>query len=354
MKVENLAIGQVVKNYKELCTLLEIDIKSGASKRSQLKEMERYFKYEKEKYKFVITDIYSTPLPPNNNITKYIPLIEQLILHIIVEESDSDNRLYINRNKLLNMLKMINEQYSKMKYRNMQLSYKYNIPKETILDFYSTSDSLLKRNLETALNNLQDRSLIQWSNVFSVCELEIINAGISHIEIDKEIDKYGDIETTPVVRSKKVNRIHREATKEEERYILYMQRETLKAMECESISEVMRKGLSKDFYDRVNSALLMIHNIEMYYTAYSIRYNIYHVTERYENANVFLLDDESRELTAQLLNNEIMDKINSNATDRHNKALKGMGSFSVIGYRSDKEYTTHIKTLSNRLISNKE
>ena len=39
MNIENLKEGMVVKNYKELCKLLEIEPKISNSKKAQLKEM---------------------------------------------------------------------------------------------------------------------------------------------------------------------------------------------------------------------------------------------------------------------------------------------------------------------------
>ena len=62
MRVENLHEGQIIKNYKELCELLEIESKNGGeSKKSQLKDIERYIKYEKQGQKFIIIEIYDEP-----------------------------------------------------------------------------------------------------------------------------------------------------------------------------------------------------------------------------------------------------------------------------------------------------
>lgn len=59
----NIEIGQVVKNYKELCALLGEEECAGNSRKAQLKEFARYFEWEKSGQKFLITDIYNTPLP---------------------------------------------------------------------------------------------------------------------------------------------------------------------------------------------------------------------------------------------------------------------------------------------------
>ena len=67
MNTDKLTEGLVVKNYRELCSLVEEEIKDGNSKKAQMKEFERYFKYHKEGYKFVIDEVYETPLPKEDN-----------------------------------------------------------------------------------------------------------------------------------------------------------------------------------------------------------------------------------------------------------------------------------------------
>ena len=62
MKIENLQIGQVLKSYKQLCEVLEESVTAGNSKKSQIKEWERYFNYHKEGNKFIIDEIYDAPL----------------------------------------------------------------------------------------------------------------------------------------------------------------------------------------------------------------------------------------------------------------------------------------------------
>jgi hypothetical protein len=62
LKISNLSIGMVVKNYKILCHLLNQEAKTGKAKQYQLKNFERYFAWEKAGQKFIIMDIYDTPL----------------------------------------------------------------------------------------------------------------------------------------------------------------------------------------------------------------------------------------------------------------------------------------------------
>ena len=61
--VQKLELGQEVKNYKQLCALLnKPDYQGGCQRKSQLQDFQRYFAYQKVGRKFVITDIFDTPL----------------------------------------------------------------------------------------------------------------------------------------------------------------------------------------------------------------------------------------------------------------------------------------------------
>lgn len=60
MKIENLKVGMVIKNYKVLCELLEMPIQSGSSKKAQINVLSNCCKYHKEGQKFIIDEILST------------------------------------------------------------------------------------------------------------------------------------------------------------------------------------------------------------------------------------------------------------------------------------------------------
>jgi hypothetical protein len=62
MKIENLKVGMIYKNYKVMCELLEQPVNSGKSKQLQMKNWERYFSYEKDGVKFIVNEIFNIPL----------------------------------------------------------------------------------------------------------------------------------------------------------------------------------------------------------------------------------------------------------------------------------------------------
>jgi hypothetical protein len=62
LNLDNLFIGEEIKNYKVLCKMLMVSEKAGKSRECQLKDFKRYFNWEKSGQKFIITDIYDKPL----------------------------------------------------------------------------------------------------------------------------------------------------------------------------------------------------------------------------------------------------------------------------------------------------
>lgn len=67
MEINNLKEGMVIKNYKVLCELLEIEATTSNSKLAQFKELERYINYEKQGQKFIIKEIFDEPIKKEEN-----------------------------------------------------------------------------------------------------------------------------------------------------------------------------------------------------------------------------------------------------------------------------------------------
>lgn len=58
---EKIKAGMIFKSYRSLCSFLDEEIKAGNSKKSQIKEWERFFKFHKDGNKFIIDEVYNEP-----------------------------------------------------------------------------------------------------------------------------------------------------------------------------------------------------------------------------------------------------------------------------------------------------
>lgn len=338
MNIENLkcylAVTNVIKNYKRMCEVLEEKIKTGKSKQIQLQDWERYFSYHKNSNKFVIDEIYEEVkekmINKGGNNTPYIKYIEKLILDLLVQDLHKEE-ICLSKNKILKELKMINDNYVFCKYRVPKLSQFMKIESDTIDEWYESTDVTLKNNIEKALDNLKDQSLILWSSEISVCKIDVVSEGGLY-EINKKvsIDEYDE-----EIISFKINAGHRynfrEATKEEKKFIIYTEREIMKEMGFKNKRDIVKCGLWKVFKDRINKILLKELNVNFHYNSYKILFNEEHIYEKYEELLDLLLTKEEREENQRQLNSAIIERLNNNIQKKQNRALeKTKNTFGII------------------------
>lgn len=352
MNISNLQLNHTYKNYKELCKVLEVTTQAGNSKKAQLKEWERYFKYDKEGHSFTITYIYPIPLPENNNKTKYITTIQKLILDKVVQFGNN-GYVFISKSNLMKELKMINQNYTYAKYKQLRLAKHMDISLEEVEDFYLTSDDLLKRNIEASLNSLRNQSLIYWTHSVTLCfiETEIETNDNNRIRATKheKQNEYGETEVLFSAAKPISYRTYRKATNEEIEVILETEKDILNKYKCESISEVFKKGLANKFYTDVREILFNNYNIYWYFNSYEIVANEKYIYSKYEELLSLELEEDVRNNYMIELNNDIMNKININAEKRHSKSLLLEGNKKE--FRSNENYLNNAYKLTDTLIN---
>jgi len=333
---KKLEVGQIFNNYKEIREFLGEDNKGGDSKIAQLKGWNRYFSYDMKGHKFIIEEIYSVPLPENTNITQHAETLEKLLISAIVTMSDETSRLYISKNKLYELLHVVNSKYTKYKYAKILPTELGHIPQKVIEDFYATSDSMIKYNVESALKRLANQSLIIWGNVFTVVELEDTNDCWEDSKVQKKKKKY----------------VHREATAYESDLILSYQAIHLKRMGYNDLNDIMWKGnIKEQFYSNVLEDLERNgYSFIKYYPSFSITFSKQFVQERYDTYDHLILNGADKNILRQSLNEDIVNTINKNGIDRHNKAEQNKGSLKYIEVRQDTKYPNHIEILSETLV----
>ena len=350
MKIENLKVGQVVKNYKSLCELLDIEAKGGASKIAQHKEFDRYFEYEKQGHKYIITKIYENPKERidnrmNGNNTVFADDIEKLILNILA--SSKDDTITIARGQLYKMLNMCNENYLLGRSNISKLSEIIELPKRAIYEFYDNNSSKLRDTVERNLRRLRSRALITWKNTTTVAVTEI----------DIELNELGEPIYDKRTRSirHKVKTIHRLADKFEEKLILKYEEETLKEMNIDTIQKVFLIGKWKYFKQQVENKLRENDtNIDYYYDSYTITFNNDSIKNYVKKLSYSDIQDIKNNI-----NHNMIESIKKSTMKRHDKAIKECGLEQNI-YKQEKffeqekiDYVIEQEQLTMTLISNK-
>jgi hypothetical protein len=175
MNLNNIEVGMIVKNYKELCILLEEDILDGNSKKAQLKKWERFFDYEKQGYKFAIKEIYATPLPEdfstNDVYTKYI----QTILAKYLKENKSGE---FTTTQLLYICGFVNENWNDVSVLNKYVendNISFSQAMYYLNQLCSHVYSYCNKALFRCLNRLDKRDFLRWKKVLYILDKDIKN-----------------------------------------------------------------------------------------------------------------------------------------------------------------------------------
>jgi hypothetical protein len=276
---EVLTEGSAIRNYKELCKLLDEPILGGCSKKSQHKEWERYFSFEKDGQKYIITNVYETPLSKQDlrshgNNNEYVQHIELLLLNYL-SRKDGNKSDFTNKSLFL-MLGMVNENYTNENYYGLMKSNE-DITQFQVNHFYQRSYAKLNRTLFDALRNLSNRRLI---TVDTFIMVRLTNGNVRRAD-ENEINIIRDIE-----------------------------REVLIDMGLESMVQIHLKFKNKEFYDKVYN-LLGKHDITYYFNNINIMFTHQHIVDALEKAEL--------KMQRILLNDKIIDVINNQAEKNYER-----------------------------------
>lgn len=286
INTSRLQVGQTVKNYKELCALLGEKESAGNSRKAQLKEFARYFEWEKSGQKFLITDIYDTPLPKEDgrNKGKYVKCIEIILLNYLSKQKGYTYTL--SKKKWWELLGMVNRKYDNVSQEEL-LEINPIITKFEIRHYYQRCNKKLEEILFSALRSLSSRKLIDW-----------------------------EIETVIVTRNQEKTH-YRVANVFEKKIILRAERYVLhKIMHLEKMFNVFAKQMQDEFYRLVNEILKdsLDEDWQYYFKQVKIIYNHDQVVEA--------IPDIEAELRKLELNDKVVNTLNEHAEEKYRKERK--------------------------------
>jgi len=278
----NLYVCLVVKNYKLMCHLLQQEQKTSNSKKAQHKEWQRYFDYEKQGQKYIITEIYTEPLAKNDkralgNGSIYVPHIELILLNYLSKQEGFTAILTLK--KLFLLMGMINPKYIEEN-KDMLKARNEHITDYQINHFYQRTYQKLRKIIFDSLRNLKNRCLIDYE------ELTMINI--------IEPDIYGILRTN--IRS---------ADDEEKKNIMAAKKIILDEMGLESITLVHLKFKHVEFYNKVNMLLKDKYNINYVYTDIKILFTKEHIIKALEQAEL--------NMQKLMLNDKVITAVNEQA-----------------------------------------
>lgn len=183
MNIENLTVGMRIRNYPELCVLLNEKINTGKSKQLQIKRWEQYFKYHRDGHTFVIDEIYEQSLPTPPRKLRCDNIYAHLIESIMMDRLNNEREIKTGKRELCQFLGFFNENYSNINsdnFKNTMRQFQERgitghimTTEETqsyYTDFYKFTQSKFNDILMSALESMQRRNLIYYKKTFSIIE----------------------------------------------------------------------------------------------------------------------------------------------------------------------------------------
>lgn len=298
--ISRLESGIVVKNYKEMCEILDEDICGGDSKKAQLKEWARYFAWEKKGQKFIILDIYDEPLPKDDgrqNKNIYVQYIQVILMKILSKQRNTKDPFYITTNQLWRLLGMINNNYKNISLDDLNnMITDYEVTSFDMKKFYQRCNQRLREILFSSLNKLEDRALIKY-----------------------------EIETVIVFFDEDRKTVYKPANDIQKKKILKAERKALLDMGLESKQHAYAKFKETEFFERVNAYLHEWYGWEYTFNRIKINYNKSDVLETvYSDEAKLRSDFEEMKLQRLGLNDRVVEALYKNAQimaeNRHKKA----------------------------------
>lgn len=276
-----------IKNYPELCKVLEIDRKTSNSKKKQFKDLEQFVHFVQEGRKFIIKEIYphaKARKDGRKSIYEDKKLMELLIADYLIDSKK--NQVVVTRNQMLRHIHAINDNYSYCSANVPAFSKYAEIPEQIVYDFFNTTNSTFRSAFIDVLEELRDKALIIY-----------------------------DMTTTVAIAGEK----HREATQKEKELILKLEKETLEEFGFEKLTQarMSRKWLAFD--KRIKKRLEKESKINFYYTSYKITVNREFIENEHNNLLKKALEESERELQQSELNANVCKRLSDNADKRKQK-----------------------------------
>lgn len=324
MKIDELHEGRVFKNYKDLCNVLDIPIRSGNSKITQMKELERFCLLSRDGNKLVVQEVFDIPLPERKgrggkNI--YGDLLTLLITDRLIEQwkSTGISTVFMTRNDILKGASMINHNFSFCSANINPLSDLLKMNTNVIYDFFNSTSSTFSYSVEASLDALRKSSLLMYDKITMVR-----NSNGKHV---------------------KANYLEKE-------FILKCEKDTLEEMGYRDIPQVRVSRNWEKFKRKVSKKLKEDSNfrIDYYYTSYEITLNTHYIEAEHNTALLDTLESINREEEKDKLNTIICNRLLENAKNRKTNTVPPSRMYPV---RNHVSYVEDNQKLIDVLIDNK-
>ena len=294
LEISKLEVGMVVKNYKAMCELLGCKATSSKGRSFQFKKWKRYFDFEKQGHKFIITKIYEQPLPDTDaKITKWHIYIEPLLVMYLT----CTNEHKFNKGQLYSILGMVNTNFSLLCSKPTKGIMRKRIDEHTLdvtdfdlMDFTKRAELKLGEILITSLKSMERRNVIKCDMEYIVCDSN---------------DKY------------------RTAKEDEACLIVQAQEQVISSMGYRNFADIKLFNKVKEYNSNLNDLLFEKYGYKKFYSQF----------------NISCLQDDNQKLLhcelspveqRQKLNAAVLKYLDNQARDKYAKNVKEIESYENV------------------------
>lgn len=362
--------GNTFKNYKDLCSKLNIPPKTSRTKTKQLQELEVYYlSYKKKGHSFIITSVHNLneiQKQSRTMRTSYKDYIEELIISIMIDNikekerqsrlDDDESILYaetiLSQGQLARAVGMVNKHYSTVMSNKGSYCVVSGHDRRIMNEWSDSFYRFLKRTIENAVNSLRDKRLIIYEMRMSVCDYSLDDFEVRN---DADGDEFLGFHT-----NRRRIRV-RLATPEEKSKIVGVEKEALNHLGAESISELFQQqgrfGFNQ-YKEIVNQRLMRELEIKSYFLSYALSFSDVILKNYVKTKDLdFSLTASARNEYKKQMNKMVRGKVQSNVEKRNTKALdkqeeQGYGSLNEAQtVRTSKEYLSTCENIANDILS---
>lgn len=327
MKIEKLYVGQVIKNYKELCSILNVEAKKTGSEtyKRQLKDFERYFKFHRQGHKIIINSVNSQvgekmDKRQEGNNKKHIDNIEYLILILLNNfEINEDERVGFAKNLLYNHVGLANTNYKILKGNTHTFSQMHDMPSQVIHECFDYTNNRMLKTLQSALNRLQRQALIKWGNGYNIV-----------FKKENNKDMYLEVATTA-----------------DEKIIMGIEKNVLRELNYSNKRNVFSAGIWNEFKNKCTQELIKIYpNLEFYYDNIYFNYNSIDIKKALEE-----LENRDKNIVKKEVNMSFSKSLDGTINRRHKKYKeKNDAENAIENYRKSENYIIEQTNLKDIII----
>ena len=282
LDTSKLTEGQIFDTYPELCRTLGCEVYGGYQKTKQLKDFGRYFNYEKDGKKFIITEIYPEPMSEEYRIAanaKYVAFIQNILLSYLSQQEEEI--VYITQQQLWTILGMVNNKYFLMRAPHRKEDLMKLSDDMTMFDithFFSRSGMKFQDIIKTSLDSLKRRKLLLYERPYRIGELISDDDFFFHSGV-----------------------VYREATDNEKKYILRTEKKIMNGLGFSDSFKLHASDKCITYYDKLEKTFKEEKGWNNVYLCYKFIYDKNNILEEInENEDV----KKMNELIIEVLNEQ--------------------------------------------------